>query len=127
LFGYWIGASAYDWLGVPILEFYGKASQFDEMRVWFNEVGNVAVFTAALTPIPYKLVTIASGAAGMNLPAFVASSLVGRGLRFFTVAGLLYWKGEVMGRFIDAHFEKLTVVFGVLLVGGFVAIKWLMH
>jgi len=126
LFGYWIGASAFELAGLPVLEFYGKVEDFEVYRTWFREEGNVAVFIAALTPVPYKLVTITAGAAGMNVPAFTVASIVGRGARFFLVAGLIWWKGETIAGFIEKHFEKLTVLFGVLLVGGFVVFKMLL-
>jgi membrane protein YqaA with SNARE-associated domain len=127
LFGYWIGASAFAVVGEPILDFYGKVDDFNSYRLIFQEQGNVAVFVAALTPVPYKLVTITAGAAGMSVPAFVAASIVGRGLRFFAVAGLLYWKGDAVASLISNHFEKLTVAFAVLLVGGLFAFKFLLH
>ncbi len=127
LFGYWIGASAFDLAGMPVLEFYGKVDDFEVYRSWFREEGNLAVFIAALTPVPYKLVTITSGAAGMDIPAFALASLVGRGARFFAVAGLIWWKGESIASFIEKHFEVLTLVFGVLLVGGFVVFRLLLH
>lgn len=124
--GYWIGASAFGWLGLPVLEFYGKVDDFEVHRQWFREEGNVAVLFAAITPVPYKLVTITSGAAGMSLPAFILSSVVGRGFRFFCVAGLIWWKGEMISKFIERYFERLTILFGVLLVGGFVLFRFLL-
>lgn len=123
LFGYWIGMNAFDWVGMPILEFYGKVEDFEIYREQFRAEGNVAVLIAALTPVPYKLVTITAGAAGMSVPAFTMASVVGRGARFFLVAGLIAWKGEAIAGFIERHFEKLTVAFAVLLVGGFVAFR----
>lgn len=124
--GYWIGASAFQWLGLPVLEFYGKVDDFEVYRTLFREEGNLAVLISAVTPVPYKLVTITSGAAGMSLPAFIASSFLGRGLRFFLVAGLIWWKGEVISRFIERYFERLTILFGILLVGGFVMFRFLL-
>jgi membrane protein YqaA with SNARE-associated domain len=127
LFGYWIGMSAFSVVGLPILEVYGKVEDFEFYREHFLQEGNLAVFIAALTPVPYKLVTITAGAAGMNVPAFVVVSIIGRGMRFFAVAGLLYWKGDAVAGLIERHFEKLTIAFGVLLVGGFLAFRFLLH
>ena len=124
-FGYWIGATAFDSVGQPILEAYGKTGSFEELATKFRAEGELAVLIAALTPVPYKLVTIASGVVNMNLPAFLGASIVGRGARFFLVAGLIWWKGETIAAFIERWFEVLTVVFAVLLVGGFLAIKTL--
>lgn len=127
LFGYTIGMFAYDTVAVPILEIYGKVDAMEELRQTFREQGDIAVFVAALTPIPYKVVTITAGASGMNLPAFTVASAIGRGLRFFVLAGLIWWKGEAIAGFIERHFEKLTIAFAVLLIGGFVAFRFLFH
>lgn len=123
LFGYWIGMNAFQAFGLPVLEFYGKVEDFEVYRAWFREQGNLAVLIAAITPVPYKLVTITAGAAEMNVAAFTFASVIGRGARFFAIAGLIWWKGEPIAGFIERHFEKLAVLFGVLLVGGFVVFK----
>lgn len=127
LFGYWIGASFFEMVGLPILETYGKVDDFEGMRETFRAQGEIAVFISALTPVPYKLVTITAGASGMNVPAFILASIIGRGTRFFAVAGLIWWKGEVIATFIDEHFDKLSIAFAVLLVGGFVVFRTLLH
>ncbi|MCB9665544.1 MAG: DedA family protein [Alphaproteobacteria bacterium] len=125
MLGYVIGMTAFDWVGLPILEFYGKVDDFERYRELFRAQGDLAVFVAALTPVPYKLVTITAGAADMNVPGFVLASIVGRGARFFAVAGLIWWRGEQIAGFIERHFEKLSIAFAVLLVGGFVAFRFL--
>jgi membrane protein YqaA with SNARE-associated domain len=127
LFGYWIGMSAFEAVGLPVLELYGKVDDFEVYRETFRREGNLAVLIAAITPVPYKLVTITAGAAGMSVPAFVGASVVGRGLRFFALAALIAWKGEQIAGFIERHFERLMVVFGVLLVAGFLAFRFLLH
>ena len=121
--GYWIGSVALDTVGMPILEFYGKEGGFAELAERFRDVGNGAVLVAAITPVPYKLVTITAGAMSMDLVPFIGASILGRGLRFFAVAGLIYWKGETIAGFIEAHFERLMVLFAVLLVGGIAAVR----
>jgi membrane protein YqaA with SNARE-associated domain len=126
LLGYYIGASFFELLGQPILETYGKVDDFEVWRERFRAEGNIAVFIAALTPVPYKLVTITAGACAMNVPAFIGASIVGRGARFFAVSALIWWKGEAIAEFIDKHFEKLTIAFAVLLVGGFVVFRFLL-
>lgn len=83
-------------------------------------------FGAGLTPFPYKVITIASGATGMLLPVFIAASVVARGLRFFVVAGLLYFFGPPIKAFIEKYLGLLTVLFFVLIAAGFVAVKYLM-
>lgn len=127
LFGYWIGQTLLVSMGMPILEFYGKVEDFDTLATHFREAGNSAVLIAAMTPIPYKLVTITAGATSMSLMPFTLASVVGRGARFGILAALIAWKGEAISSFIDTYFELLTVVFSVLLVGGFVVFKFLLH
>lgn len=96
---------------------------FEQVRLFYDRWGFWAVFTAGLTVIPYKIFTISAGMFAMNLPGFVGASIVGRGLRFFLVGALVWRFGEPMGRFIDRHFERLTWVFAILLVGGFVVVS----
>ena len=81
---------------------------------------------AGLTPFPYKVITIASGTTGLNLAVFLLASVLARGIRFFAVAGLLYYFGQPIRDFIERYFGILTIVFFVLLVGGFAAIKFLL-
>lgn len=92
---------------------------FALLKESYQENAFLAIFAAAFTPIPFKVFTIASGVFDAGLPALLAGSVLGRGIRFFAVAGLLRWIGEPAKRFIDRHFNLLTVVFLVLLVLGF--------
>ncbi|MCP5366426.1 MAG: DedA family protein [Hyphomicrobiales bacterium] len=124
--GYGIGAGLFDLLGKPILEFYHAADKFDWVRQQYNENGVLIVFSAGFSPIPYKVFTIASGVTGMDPLSFGLASVVSRGARFFLVAGLLWWFGEPIRAFIEKHLGKLTLLFVVLLVGGFVAIRYLL-
>lgn len=121
--GYAIGYGAFEVAAQPILEAYGMMDAYTQRAEEFRSVGGWAVFSAALTPIPYKLVTITSGAVGVDLTVFTGASIVGRGLRFFAVAGLLWWLGEAVARFIEKWFEWVTVGFTILLVGGFILLK----
>ncbi len=123
--GYAIGYLLYDTLGQPILEFYGYADKFSTFTGWYNDFGAWIVFTAGLTPFPYKVITIASGVTGLDLVTFAVASILSRGLRFFIVAGLLYAFGPPIKAFIERNLGWLTVVFVVLLFGGFVALKLL--
>ena len=124
-FGYYIGAVLLDTVGMPVLEFYGKGHYFDEFSRRFNEYGPWAVLFAGITPFPYKVITITSGATGLDFGVFMASSLVARGLRFFIVAGLLYFFGAPIRRFIEERFGLMTILFFILLIGGFAAVKYL--
>lgn len=82
------------------------------------------VFAAGFTPIPYKVITIAAGVFLINFPVFVVASLIGRGARFYLVAGLIRRYGPGIRVFIDRYFNLLCIVFLVLLVGGFLAIRY---
>lgn len=124
--GYVIGAFLYESIGKPILEFYGKEDSFEQLTSWYNSSwGAWAILFAAVTPFPYKVLTIFSGVTGFNLLAFAAVSLVGRSLRFFMVAFLLGRYGEPIRLFIERHLGLLFTLFMVLLVGGFVAVRYL--
>ena len=89
----------------------------------FADRGTAYVFVAALTPIPFKLLTITAGFAGMSLLPFTIACIVGRGIRFFGVAFVFWLIGPRAVPFIDRYFNLLCVVFTALLVGGFVALK----
>jgi len=126
--GYAIGMFLFETIGQPILAFYGKADSFQELSAWYNSSswGGWAIFGAAITPFPYKVVTIFSGTTGFNLLAFTVISVIGRGFRFFLVSFLLYKFGEPIRIFIERYLNLLFVLFIVLLLGGFYAIKFVM-
>jgi dedA family protein len=124
-FGYAIGFYGYDLIARPILEFYGYLHQFDVFKGYYHEWGAWIVFGAGLTPFPYKVVTIASGAVDLNLWVFGIASVLSRGMRFFLVAWLLKKYGEPIRVFIEKNLGILTVVFLFLLLGGFALIKYL--
>lgn len=123
--GYAIGALLFVQLAQPILEFYGYFDKFASFRAQYNDWGAWIVFIAGVTPFPFKVITIASGATALNLPVFIAASIVARGLRFFIVAALLYWLGPPIRDFIEKRLGLVFTVFVVMLVGGFAAIKYL--
>ena len=123
--GYFIGMLLFEQVAVPVLTFYGKMGWMDEFSTYFNEYGGWFVFIAGLTPFPYKVITIASGVAGLSLPIFIVASLVSRGLRFFVVAGLLYFFGPPIKHFIEQRLGLMFTIFVVLLVGGFVVLRYI--
>lgn len=98
---------------------------FKDIQLWYDEWGVLIVFLAGFSPIPYKIFTIASGALAMAFLPFVLASAVSRSARFFLVALLIAKFGEPMKEKIDRHFNLLALVFGILLVGGFVALKFI--
>ena len=123
VFGWWIGQTLYDEVGRPVLEFYGKAGMIDEFAVWFNEVGAEAVIFAALTPFPYKVVTIASGVTGLDLWTLTWASCVGRGLQFFSVAIVVWLLGERAKALIERYMTALAATTAVLIIGGFALVR----
>ncbi|SNY90832.1 membrane protein YqaA, SNARE-associated domain [Cohaesibacter sp. ES.047] len=125
LLGYAIGAFLFDQLAQPILSFYGYADEFASFTERYNDWGVWIVLIAGLTPFPYKVITIASGATGLSLPIFIVASIVARGCRFFIVAALLYWLGPPIKEFIEKRLGLVFTIGLVLLIGGFVAAKYL--
>lgn len=125
LLGYAIGALLFNEVAQPILEFYGYAGKFDKFAAQYNDWGAWIVFIAGVTPFPFKVITIASGATALNLPIFILASIVARGLRFFVVAALLYYLGPPIRAFIERRLGLVFSIFVVSLVGGFVVLKYL--
>jgi len=126
--GYAIGAGAWhltqDWFFAFVPGVTPEA--FESVRDFYDRHGFAAVFLAGLTPIPYKVFTLASGVFGISLGIFVPASILSRGFRFFLIAALVYRFGPPIERFIDRHFERLVVFFSVLFVAGFLAIEFLL-
>jgi len=122
--GYLIGVLLFDQVGQRIIDFYSAAETFARVREWYNEYGVWIVALAAFTPVPYKVFTVASGVAAMPLLPFIAASAIGRGLRFFLVAALLYWGGAPLQRFVEKRIELFGWAFLVLVVAGFLFLRW---
>jgi len=99
---------------------------FSLIQINYQEYGFFYVFTAGFTPIPYKVFTIGAGVFELNLGKFVIASALSRSARFFIVAALLYKFGAPIKEFIDKYFNWLATLFILLIVGGFVVIKYLL-
>ena len=125
LAGYWIGYGAFETLGRPVLEFYGKDAYFDAFAERYNEWGAWAVLMAGVTPFPYKVITILSGATALSLPVFILASIIARALRFFIVAALLWKFGTPIRDFVERRLGLVFTVFVVLLIGGFSLVRYL--
>jgi membrane protein YqaA with SNARE-associated domain len=123
-FGYAIGFFFFEAIGEPILKLYGKSDGFDVFKSWFNEWGVWIIIAKGMTPFPYKVLTIAAGVMHMPFLEFMLASIVARAMRFYLVAGLLYFFGEPIREFIEKRLTLVTTVFFVVLVGGFVAIRY---
>jgi len=125
LVGYAIGALLYESLGQFLIQLYGYGDKVEAFTQAYQRYGHWIILIKGLTPIPYKVVTITSGFAHYSLFWFVVLSVITRGLRFFMVAGLLYWIGPTARSFIEERLGLVTAVFAVVLVGGFVAAVYL--
>jgi membrane protein YqaA with SNARE-associated domain len=121
LFGYAIGFFLFDSIGRGIVALYGAGAGFEELRQSFVENGWLMIMIGAVTPIPYKVITITSGVAGVDLVTFIFFGLVGRGLRFFVPCGLFYFFGPIAGEFIERNKKWAGWVMLVAVIGGFVA------
>ena len=124
-FAWWNGAEAYS---AVALFFFNHIPGFTE-QVFLNiqekyEIYNfLIVFTAGFTPIPFKIITISAGAFSVNFPMFLLASTISRSARFFMVALLIRQFGEPITAFIDKYFNLLSIVFTILLIGGFLVLK----
>ncbi len=125
LFGYAIGYYLYETVGQWLIDFYGLQHGVDTFRQQFNEYGFWIILVKGATPIPYKIVTIACGIAHYSIPMFLLASVITRGARFFIVAALLRKYGEPIRAFIEKRLTLVTTAFVVLIVAGFVALRYL--
>jgi membrane protein YqaA with SNARE-associated domain len=122
--GYAIGYYLFEYVGEPILNFYGYGEKYGQMQVLFDAWGPWILIAKGWTPFPYKVLTIAAGVFKMSLGPFILASILARAMRFYLVAGLLYWFGAPVRDFIEKRLTLVTTAFVVLLVGGFVAIRY---
>ncbi len=123
--GYGIGLFLMDTAGKLILDTLHLHEAFNVVQVKYDENAALAIFAAAFTPIPYKVFTIAAGAFGISFAVFILASLVGRSARFFLVATTIYWWGPSVKDQIDKHFNLFTILFTIVLIAGFAAIRLL--
>jgi membrane protein YqaA with SNARE-associated domain len=123
LAGYFIGLFALDWI-TPLLHEFGYWEHYQHAQEVFARWGFWAVLVAGFSPIPYKVFTIGAGALAMNLPLFVLASVVGRGGRFFLVAGLVRWGGPRIEPVLRKYVERLGWATVALLVIGLLVWKF---
>jgi membrane protein YqaA with SNARE-associated domain len=126
MFGYLIGLEFFELLGAKIIQFYGIQAQYEAVRQLYAQNAFAAIAVAGFTPIPYKVFTIAAGAFQVPFVTLVLASSLSRPARFYLVAAMFFWFGPRIKPIIDRYLEAFTVAFTVLLVLGFVAIKWLL-
>lgn len=125
LLGYVIGMALWESVGKPIVDFYKLQGSVDIVREAYRNNAFLAILTAAFTPIPYKVFTISAGLFAIPVPVLVIASAIGRAGRFFAVAGLLRIFGDRIASSIERNFDLFSIVFMVLLIGGFLAIRYL--
>lgn len=117
--GYAIGHELYEIVGETIIRTYGLQGAFESFQEGFQKWGFWIVALKGLTPIPYKVVTIASGVAGLDLLTFTSASFIARGFRFFSLALLFWWFGPPLKAYIEKNLTFVTLASLVALLGGF--------
>ncbi|MEZ5065424.1 MAG: YqaA family protein [bacterium] len=127
MLGYAIGMFAWEAVGERILTALGYMDQFHHLQTVFQEYTFWAILAAGFTPLPYKVFTIAAGTCSVDFGTFVLASALSRSARFFLVAGLIQWLGPTIKEKIDKYFDVLSILFLVLLVGGFFVVKLIRH
>ncbi|MWV28765.1 YqaA family protein [Aurantiacibacter rhizosphaerae] len=125
LFGYMIGFFLYEAVGEWLIGALGLTDSFPAAACYIREQGAIAVFLAAGTPIPFKLMTITAGFIEMNLVTFLIAAIAGRALIFMVVGVLFQFFGAPIKAIIDKYLGTVTTIFVVLVVGGFLAITQL--
>ena len=123
--GWLIGYALFQQLAAPILSLYGYGDKFAAFQATFAQYGLEIILLKGLLPIPYKIITIAAGAAAYSFPIFMMASLLTRGARFFLVAGLIRWFGEPVRDFIERRLGLVTIGVAAGIVGGFLTLKLL--
>lgn len=123
--GYAIGMFLFDLVATPLIRLYGYEDVFATFSVHYHAWGFWIVVMAGFTPFPYKVITIASGALALDPFIFGAASVLSRGARFFLVAAILYWCGAGVRRVIEQHLGLITTGGFLLLIAGFIAIKFM--
>ena len=122
IFGYMIGYFLYDTLGQWLIGAYGLQKGAEDFHHWYAEWGAAIILVKGLTPIPFKLVTIASGLAKFNIGIFIVTALITRGARFFLIAALINKFGAPIQDFIEKRLNLVATAFLVLLVAGFAVV-----
>jgi membrane protein YqaA with SNARE-associated domain len=123
--GYVIGAFAFAAVGAPLIELYGGGAAVEELRLLYQEQGPMVVAFGAFTPFPFKVVTVASGAFGMNLGAFVIACLIARGARFMIEAALIWRFGEPIRAFVEKRLALASFLAFLALAAFVVLVKGL--
>ena len=125
VFGYAIGFFLFETIGRWVIDLYGLAEKAEQFHVFYAQWGLGVILIKGLTPIPFKIITIMSGAAHFDFITFVLASIVTRGARFFLVAALLKKFGPPIQAFVEKRLTLVFLVFLVALIGGFVVVSYI--
>lgn len=116
LLGYFIGAVFFETIGKWLVSLYHLEKEVETVGVFFNQNAFLSIFTAAFTPIPYKVFTISAGLFKLNIFVFTLASILGRGLRFFAVAYIMKLFGEKISNAVIKYFNTFTTIFAIIIV-----------
>ena len=125
ILGYAIGAFLYDTVGQWLIRIYGLQGKAAEFQALYDHWGLWVILIKGMTPIPYKLITIASGVAGYDIVLFGVASLISRAMRFYPLTALLWWFGPPIRRFVEKRLIWVTTIFVVFLFAGFLLLRYL--
>mgnify|MGYP001173208557 CR=1 FL=1 len=125
VFGYAIGYFFYSSIGYIIIDSYNLSESFTIFQNYYNQYGFWIVLGAGFTPFPFKFITIASGVFNLNIIFFILMATLGRGLRFYFIAALLFIYGDIVKNLIDKYFNILASLFFILLIGSLIILKLL--
>jgi membrane protein YqaA with SNARE-associated domain len=125
MIGYFIGLGFYETLGAPIISLLGLTDGFAQVGQLFADNAFLAIITSALTPIPYKVFTIAAGLWKVNFGTFLLASVLGRGVRFFLVGLMIFFFGKRIKTFIEKYFNWITWGVLIVIIAGFFSIRYL--
>ena len=123
MIGYGLGLGFMDTIGVKILDWYGLHDKYEVVQNLYQQYDALALGAAGFTPLPYKLFTITAGAFKINFLTFILVSILARSARFFLVAAFIYKFGAPVRHFIERYFNLLTLLFFILLIGGFLVVR----
>ena len=126
IFGYLIGALLFESVGRWLIAAYGYSENVEAFRALYAEWGPWTLLVGGLTPIPYKLITIASGIAGYDFFLFVLLSALTRGTRFGLEAALVYWLGEPVRTFVEKRLELVVTLAVFLVIAGFLSVRYVL-
>jgi membrane protein YqaA with SNARE-associated domain len=114
--GYLIGLFLFETLGQHLIDLYHLQPEFETVKILFEDNAFWAIFTAAFTPIPYKIFTIAAGVAKLNIVTFIVASILGRGIRFFIVGFIVKKFGKQFYETFLKYFDRATIIVLILII-----------